>query len=100
MQSLIRAVLRGALALTLGGCAWDGPMSTVVPRSDFARDILHVYSIITWITIGIALLVGLMLAWVLARFRARPGAAGMPAQTRGHTLLEISWTIGPRSSCS
>jgi cytochrome c oxidase subunit 2 len=97
MRSLIRPGLRGALALTLalGGCAWDGPMSTVVPRSDFARDILHVYSIITWITIGIALLVGLMLAWVLARFRARPGTAGMPAQTRGHTLLEISWTIGP-----
>jgi len=36
-----------------------------------------------------------MLAWVLARFRTRPGTAGMPAQTRGHTLLEISWTIGP-----
>jgi len=97
MQSLTRPVLRGALALTLalGGCAWDGPMSTVVPRSDFARDILHIYSIITWITIAIALLVGLMLAWVLARFRARPGTVGMPAQTRGHTLLEISWTIGP-----
>jgi cytochrome c oxidase subunit II len=96
-QSLIRPVLRGALALTvaLGGCAWDGPMSTVVPRSDFARDILHVYSIITWISIGIALLVGVVLAWVLARFRARPGAPGMPAQIRGHTLLEISWTIAP-----
>ena len=96
MQSLIRPVLRGALALTLalGGCAWDGPMSTVVPRSDFARDILHIYSIITWICIGIALLVGVVLAWVLARFRSRPGA-GVPAQIRGHTLLEISWTIAP-----
>ena len=32
MRSLIRPVLRGALALTLalGGCAWDGPMSTVM----------------------------------------------------------------------
>jgi cytochrome c oxidase subunit 2 len=96
-QPLIRLVLRGALALTLalGGCAWDTPMSTVVPRSDFARDILHVYAIITWISVGIALIVGVALAWVLARFRARPGAPGMPAQTRGHTLLEISWTIAP-----
>jgi cytochrome c oxidase subunit II len=70
-------------------------MSTLVPRSDFARDILHVYAIITWISVGIALIVGVALAWVLTRYRARPGASGMPPQTRGHTLLEISWTIAP-----
>jgi len=70
-------------------------MSTVVPRSDFARDILHVYGIITWVAVGIALVVGLALAWVLVRFRDRPGAPRLPAQTRGHSLLEISWTIAP-----
>jgi len=84
-----------ALTLALGGCAWDAPMSTVAARSDLARDILHVYSIITWIAVGIALVVGLGLAWVLVRFRDRPGAPRMPAQIRGHTLLEISWTIAP-----
>ncbi len=83
-----------ALSLGLGGCAWDAPMSTVVPRSDLAREILHVYGIITWISLGIALLVGAGLAWVLVRFRERPGA-GIPAQVRGHSLLEISWTIAP-----
>src|SRR5262249_2542926 len=62
---------------------------------DLARDILHVYGIITWISLGIALVVGIGLAWIIARFRVRPGAAGMPAQTRGHTLLEIGWTIAP-----
>jgi cytochrome c oxidase subunit 2 len=94
---MIRPVRLGALALTLapGGCSWDAPMSTVVPRSDFARDILHVYGVITWIAIGIALVVGIALAWVLARFRARPGETRIPPQTRGHTLLEISWTIAP-----
>src|SRR5206468_177864 len=35
-----------------------------------------------------------VLAWVLTRFRATPGAP-LPAQTRGHTLLEIAWTIAP-----
>jgi cytochrome c oxidase subunit II len=84
-----------ALTLGLGGCAWDAPMSTVAARSDLARDILHIYSIITWIAVGIALVVGLGLAWVLVRFRDRPGAPRLPAQTRGHTLLEISWTIAP-----
>jgi cytochrome c oxidase subunit II len=93
---MIDPVLRGALALTLalGGCAWDTPMSTVKPHSDYAHEILHVYGIITWVTLGIALIVGLGLAWVLTRFHARPGAA-MPVQTRGHTLLEMAWTIGP-----
>jgi cytochrome c oxidase subunit 2 len=69
-------------------------MSTVAGRSDLARDILHVYGIITWVTAGIALVVGAALAWVLLRFRERPGAP-LPPQTRGHTLLEIAWTVAP-----
>ena len=69
-------------------------MSTVVGRSDFARDILYVYGIVTWATVVIGLVVGGALAWVLVRFRDRPGAP-LPAQTRGHTLLEIAWTIAP-----
>ena len=84
-----------ALTLGLGGCAWDTPMSTVAPRSDLARDILHVYGIITWISLGIALIVAVALTWVIVRFRARPGDTRIPVQTRGHTLLEISWTIAP-----
>lgn len=89
-----RAAL-GGLALALGGCAWDGPMSTLVARSDFARSILYVYSIITWATAIIGALVFVALVVILLRFRARPGDAQMPRQVRGHTLLEISWTIGP-----
>jgi cytochrome c oxidase subunit II len=83
-----------AIALGLGGCAWDGPMTTLIPRSDFARSILHVYGIITWVSAGIALVVAVALAWVLIRFRTRPGAP-LPAQTRGHSALEIGWTIAP-----
>ncbi len=82
------------LGFLLGGCAWDAPMTTVLPRSDFARDILHVYAVITWASVGIALVVFAALFWVLARFRDRPGAP-LPAQTRGHTLLELAWTVAP-----
>lgn len=82
------------LALDLGGCAWDTPMSTVAAGSDFARAILDVYSIITWTSVVIAAVVFGVLGWVLLRFRARPGAP-LPAQTRGHTLLEIAWTVAP-----
>jgi cytochrome c oxidase subunit 2 len=83
-----------ALALGLGGCAWDAPMSTLAGRSDVAREILHVYGIITWASVGVALVVFVALGWVLARFRDRPGAP-LPPQTRGHALLELAWTIAP-----
>jgi cytochrome c oxidase subunit 2 len=82
------------VAALLGGCAWDGPRTSLVPRSDFAREILHVYGIITWATIVIAVVVVVVLGLVLLRFRDRPGAR-LPAQVRGHALLEIGWTIAP-----
>jgi cytochrome c oxidase subunit 2 len=82
------------VSLLAGGCAWDTPQSTVVGQSDFARAILDVYTIITWASLAIAAVVFIALAWVLLRFRARPGA-GLPVQTRGHSLLEIGWTIAP-----
>ena len=70
-------------------------MSTVVAHSDFARAILHVYSIVTWATAIIGVLVFVALFVTLARFRARPGDTTLPRQIRGHTLLEIAWTIVP-----
>ncbi|HXH81300.1 MAG TPA: cytochrome c oxidase subunit II, partial [Candidatus Tectomicrobia bacterium] len=76
-----------------GGCAWDTPMSTVTPRSDFARAIHGVYTIITWATAGIAVVVFVALGWVLWRYRARPGRVA--SQIRGHSALEIAWTIAP-----
>jgi cytochrome c oxidase subunit 2 len=80
--------------LALGGCGWNTPMSTVVAASDFARDILHVYGILLWATAIIAVVVIAVLAWVLLRYRERPGA-GAPPQVRGHSVLEIAWTVAP-----
>jgi cytochrome c oxidase subunit 2 len=81
-------------ALAVGGCAWDVPHSTLQARSDLARDILGLYALITWAAIGIATVVCVVLAWVLLRYRGRPGAP-VPRQTRGHTALEIGWTLAP-----
>jgi len=89
-----RFALTAAVALLTGGCAWDGPQSSLAPRSDFGREILYVYAIVTWATAIIAVVVFVLLAWVLVRYRDRPGAAPA-AQTRGHSLLEIGWTIAP-----
>jgi cytochrome c oxidase subunit 2 len=70
-------------------------MSTLVARSDLNRSILSVYSIITWACAIIALVVFGVLAVILVRFRQRPGADGLPRQVRGHTALELAWTIAP-----
>src|SRR5262245_20334842 len=69
-------------------------MSTLVARSDMAHDVLSVYGLITWAAVGIAALVFGILAYVLVRFRERPGAP-LPPQTHGRAWLEIAWTIGP-----
>jgi cytochrome c oxidase subunit II len=82
------------LASVVGGCAWDRPMSTLVAHSDLAHDILGVYVLITIVSVIIALIVSAGVAWVLWRYRERPGGP-LPAQVRGHTLLELAWTIGP-----
>jgi cytochrome c oxidase subunit 2 len=69
-------------------------MSTLVARSDMARDVLNLYALITWASIVIALIVFAILCYVLVRFRDRPGTA-LPPQTHGRPWLEIAWTIGP-----
>jgi cytochrome c oxidase subunit 2 len=83
-----------ASALLAGGCAWDGPMSTLVARSDMAHAVLGVYALVTWASIMIGALVFGILGYVLLRFRERPGAP-LPPQTHGRPWLEIAWTIGP-----
>jgi cytochrome c oxidase subunit 2 len=70
-------------------------MSTLVARSDLNRSILSVYSIITWACAIIAVAVFTVLAVILLRFRERPGADGLPRQVRGHTALELAWTVAP-----
>jgi cytochrome c oxidase subunit II len=92
--TLVVRVALATLVLLAGGCAWGGPMSTVVPASDFARSILGVYAIITWATGLIGLTVFVALGYILVRYRARPDAP-LPAQIRGHTFLELAWTIVP-----
>jgi cytochrome c oxidase subunit 2 len=92
-----RAVLRGTLAALLllsGGCAWDTPQTSLVPRSDLTRAIQGLYGIITVATVLIGAVVLVLIGWILLRYRQR-GAPGRPPQVRGHAMLEIAWTIAP-----
>src|SRR5439155_32186 len=91
---LVARLAVAALLVLASGCAWDGPMSTVVRGSDFNRAILRVYTFITWATGIIGLVVFVVLGYILMRFR-RPPDTRLPAQIRGNTLLELGWTIMP-----
>ena len=71
-------------------------MSTVVGKSDFGRASNEVYSIITWtwVTVGVFLVVLCVLVYAMIRYRERADTR-LPRQIRGHSLLEIAWTIAP-----
>lgn len=81
------------LALVLAGCGGDYPQSTVDPASDFGAAIQGLYSTIFWWSIFILAVVWGVLAFVLIRYRHRPGGPE-PRKTRGHLALEIGWTAG------
>ena len=93
-RALVRVAALLALVATAAGCSWDGPATTLVPRSDLTRSIHGVYAIITWASVIIGLAVMVVLGIILFRFRDGGGTA-LPRQIRGHSLLEISWTIAP-----
>jgi cytochrome c oxidase subunit 2 len=93
----MRLVGYGAPAIVLlflGGCAWDTPQTSLVPRSDLTRAIQGLYGIITWAAVVIGIVVLGLIAWILLRFRHRQGAP-LPRQIRGHAGLEIAWTVAP-----
>ncbi|MBI2205768.1 MAG: cytochrome c oxidase subunit II [Candidatus Rokubacteria bacterium] len=69
-------------------------MSTAVSSTEFGRSILSLYGLLVWVSAAIIAIVFIGLAWVLLHFRERPGGP-LPRQIRGHTLLELSWTIAP-----
>jgi cytochrome c oxidase subunit 2 len=69
-------------------------MSTITARSDLGHAINEVYALITWVAVAIFVVVFAVLLAALIRFRDR-GEPGLPRQVRGHSLLEIGWTIAP-----
>ena len=69
-------------------------MSTVVAKSDFGRAINEVYGVITWVAVGVFLVVLCVLVYAMIRYRERADTR-LPRQIRGHSLLEIAWTIAP-----
>jgi cytochrome c oxidase subunit 2 len=83
------------LPALLGGCKWanlSGPQSTIDVEGPVARAQLDVFMVTVWVTLGIFIVVGGVLAYATMRFRARNTAdehAEPPPQSHGNPLVEM-----------
>lgn len=83
-----------ALAFACGGCG-RYPQSTFVAVGPVSRMELQLFYLGLWIVGGVFLVVAASLAYVILRFRERPGDRGLPLQYEGDRRLELVWTLGP-----
>jgi cytochrome c oxidase subunit 2 len=91
---LTRAGRLVVLALSLAGCGLDSAQTTLLPRSDFARQSHTIFLQILWWDVAIFVIVAAVLLLAILRFRERDPAA-LPRQVRGSARLELAWTIAP-----
>jgi len=96
MRKLLAGV--GASAAFFTGAAYaDQPRPWEVtfqaPATEIMRQISWFEHYTLWFIIPITLLVLLLLAWCILKFRA--GANPTPSRTSHNTLIEVIWTVGP-----
>ena len=64
------------------------------PAAGPVKDAIHDFNqLVLWIIVAITAFVGVLLAYVMWRFRA--SANPVPSRTSHHTLLEVAWTVVP-----
>ena len=93
--TLIRPTLLAValMAIAVGMAACTSPLTTFEPASDAADRILSLYILITVAASIVGILVLGAMAYILVKFRARPGRKAQ--QIHGNNKLEIAWTIAP-----
>ena len=84
-----------AAILALIGCTPSHPQSTFDVAGPVAEKQRTLFYIIFWAAVFVFIVVEGALIYAVIRFRRKPGAEEMPAQTHGHAPLEIAWTIAP-----
>ncbi|MCI0778790.1 MAG: cytochrome c oxidase subunit II [Chloroflexi bacterium] len=93
--TLIRSTLLviALMAIAVGMAACTSPLTTFEPASDAADRILTLYILIIVAASIVGVLVLGAMAYILIKFRARPGREAQ--QIHGNNKLEIAWTIAP-----
>ena len=82
------------LAVTAISCSEAHPNTTLVPHSDFGREIDFLWDRLLLLGTIVFILVEGALIYVVFRYRRRENQ-GTPPQTHGSTKLEITWTLIP-----
>jgi cytochrome c oxidase subunit 2 len=94
---LLRWMKGLGLFLTVGmlsACGEEYLQSTINPVTDYGEVTQSLYVQVFWWTTIIGVVVWALMAYILIRFREKPGQA-KPKQIHGHLGLEIAWTIVP-----
>jgi cytochrome c oxidase subunit II len=82
------------LMALLSSCGQDYLQSTINPVTDYGEAIHKLYVQIFWWTMLILAVVWALMAYILIRFREKPGQE-RPKPVHGHVGLEIAWTLVP-----
>jgi cytochrome c oxidase subunit 2 len=79
------------MPLLLAGCNLKGRQSFMDPKGEIAWRQYDLFMLTVWVTAGIFIVVGGVLAWTVWRYRERPEDAGkpLPKQSHGNPLIEI-----------
>ena len=83
-----------ALAIAAVSCNEAHPNSTLVPHSDFGREIDFLWNRLLLLGTIVFVLVESALIFVVIKYRRRENQP-TPPQTHGSTKLEITWTLIP-----
>jgi cytochrome c oxidase subunit 2 len=78
----------------LSACDEEYLQSTINPVTDNGEVIQSLYLQVFWWTMIILVVVWAIMAYILIRFREKPGQP-KPKPIHGHMGLEIAWTIAP-----
>jgi cytochrome c oxidase subunit 2 len=78
----------------LSACGEEYLQSTINPVTDYGEVTQSLYVQVFWWTMIILVVVMAVLAYILIRFREKPGQE-RPKPIHGHVGMEIAWTIAP-----
>jgi cytochrome c oxidase subunit 2 len=94
LLGLMKGVGLFLTAAMLSACDEEYLQSTINPVTDYGEVTQNLYVQVFWWTMVILVVVWALMAYILIRFRERPGQE-KPKQIHGHMGLEIAWTIAP-----
>jgi cytochrome c oxidase subunit 2 len=94
LRRLASYALVAALFVAVSACSESHPNSTLVPHSDFGREIDFLWDRLLLLGTIVFILTEAALLFVVLRYRHRENQP-TPPQTHGSTKLEITWTLIP-----